>query len=429
MLPLALLAAVLVGAVLPAVHQAYALQQRAAEAAAWAGQIATVLTPIARRRPTLWAFDDVLLRAALAARTPGSSVRIDVPSADAVFEVPGSGGPEIGRWAAIRVDGRAVGRVRVGVDARATWRAVQIWWGAAAPLGVLLGALLFWVPVRTVRRADERDAALWEALEAANATLEGRVADRTEALRALSARLLEVQEEERARLSRNLHDELGQTLTALRLHLTALDLRVEGPAAAEVAAALGALDDGVEQVRRLAHDLRPPALDALGLPAALASHAERWAETAGLELELDIDDGAPDADAAEVVFRVAQEALTNIARHAEATRGAIVCGPADDGWRLVVEDDGRGLPAWRGSVGPGGQDGPDAPGGENPDPRPLDARSAEGRSSGGLGLLGARERVEGAGGYLDLERGARGGVRITVWVPDEGTDEDEEAHR
>ena len=139
-------------------------------------------------------------------------------------------------------------------------------------------------------------------------------------------------------------------------------------------------------VRHLAHRLRPAALDGLGPMAALRGHAERWAETVGAEVALDLCSEDVPASAGEVFFRVAQEALTNVARHAAARHVRVSVGPFDDGWRLVVEDDGVGL----------------------------------NRASGtrrGLGLVGARERVERAGGYLDVEASTPHGTRLIAWHP------------
>ena len=130
---------------------------------------------------------------------------------------------------------------------------------------------LFFLPVLTVRRGDAVNTELWSALEASNALLESRVEARTGALeetqmelRELGARLVAVQVEERARISRDLHDELGQSLTALRLRLSAAEavLPEGNPASDHLTAAITAVDEGIDQVRGLAHNLRPPALEA-----------------------------------------------------------------------------------------------------------------------------------------------------------------------
>ncbi len=401
MLPLALLAGAVVGGVVPFFYTRQVVAERAGEATAWARQLADRIEGLARTRPTLWSYDRLTLDA-LAAPLLGppvdARVRLDTHSHPAIYEAGEPHPDAVGGWAVVRRGARPIGRIRVELPAPRG--PVAVWIGAPL-VGLALAAGLFFLPLAAVRRGDERNAELWRALVEANASLEARVEARTAELRrretelqALGARLMAVQEEERARISRDLHDDLGQVLTGLRLRLTALEAALAGAHQAHLTAALAAVDDGVEAVRRLAHDLRPPALDALGLLDAIDSHARSWAAMAGLEVELALESVQPDANAAEVLFRVCQEALTNVARHADAARVRITLGPADDGWRLEVEDDGRGF------------NGADAPG----------------EGGGGLGLLGARERVERAGGYLDLEPGTRsdgtaGGARVVAWLP------------
>lgn len=390
--PLALVAGLLVGVALPAIYRHLGLQERAGQAQVWAREVANKLEARAVDRPLLWAYDQPTLQAITRPIVGGAifgTVRIDTPRADGVFRsgVPRPG--EVAGWAVVRNGGRIVGRVEVRLSAESIRQRAVALWIVAALVGLMLAAGLFLIPLAAARRADDNNAALWYALETANATLEARVAERTAALRELGARLVAVQEEERARISRDLHDDVGQTMTALRLRLTALDATLpdDAPARAHVEVALAAVDAGVEQIRRLAHNLRPAALDGLGLVAALRDHATHWAEAAGVHLHLDLAEGEPPPAITDVLFRLAQEGLTNIARHADATTVWICFGPADDGWQLVVEDDGRGL-----------------------DP-------ARPKSSGGLGLVGARERVEQAGGYLDVLARAGGGVRLVAWLP------------
>lgn len=400
MAPLALVAGVIFGAVVPAVYQTFALRARSAEARVWAQDAAATLERQARLRPALWPYDVPALLAAtdVVVRSPVfGRVRVDARR-ERVFESgPAHRPDEVSGWAPVLATGRVAGRVEVRLDASGIRASAKLLWAAALLGGVLLALALYFVPVVTVRRGDARDAELWSALENANATLEARVAERTAELSAreaelsaLGARLVQVQEEERARISRDLHDELGQTLTGLRLRLTTLSsvLGEAHPGNVHLDAALGAVDEGVEQVRHLAHRMRPAALDGLGLSAALRGHAEQWAANAGVRLVEALDDAEPPPEHAEVFFRVAQEALTNIARHAGARTVTLTLGPFDDGWRLVVEDDGRGLPP----------------------PAPARRR--------GLGLVGARERVEQAGGYLDLEPATPSGVRVVAWLPE-----------
>ena len=399
MWPLALVAGGVFGVVLPATYQSLAFRERSREAALWAGDVARRVEGLARERPVLWAYDQARLRVVTAevlAAPLSARVRIDAQR-DAMF-IAGHDEPrgvEAAAWAVVRVEGRAVGRVEVRLPAEHIAASAARLWLAALAGGALLAAALFFLPLRTVRRGDARDEALWRDLQDANATLEARVASRTAELSAreaelsaLGAQLVAVQEEERARISRDLHDDLGQVLTGLRLRLSALGhtLGDTHPGQVHLTAAVEAVDEGVEQVRHLAHRLRPAALDGLGPMAALRGHAERWAETVGAEVALDLCSEDVPASAGEVFFRVAQEALTNVARHAAARHVRVSVGPFDDGWRLVVEDDGVGLNR--------------APG-----------------TRRGLGLVGARERVERAGGYLDVEASTPHGTRLIAWHP------------
>jgi signal transduction histidine kinase len=206
---------------------------------------------------------------------------------------------------------------------------------------------------------------------------EARVAleRRTAQLEELSAQLLRAQEEERRRIARELHDQAGQTLTALKIEL---DLEGRSEASARVAEVL-------RQVRDVSELLRPRALDDLGLATALRAMASDFAQRTQVQVDVLADEATRwPADVALALYRVAQEALTNVARHAGAKQAWVVLEHAGSEGRLVIEDDGRGM---------------------KPDLTPH------------LGLLGMRERVGGAGGTLELSRSARGGVRIEARVP------------
>ncbi len=390
MAPLALLAGVLVGALLPWVYSRFALAERRGEAAAFAQQVAQEVESLARERPHLWPYDEArllaisepLLQAPVRAR-----IRLDVAGADGVFSAGGDERiDEVSGWATVEVAGRPLGRVLTRLDASATRRAIWSTRLIGGVLGFLLALALFLLPVATVRTGDLRNQNLWRALADANTQLEFRVAERTAELKQLGARLVAIQEEERKRISRDLHDELGQTLTALRLQLTLAQSRSPPELRGQLESAIEVVDEGVEQVRSIAHTLRPPALDALGLPAALRSHAQRWAEAGAFGLNLEIEQFEPTERSAEVLFRIAQEALTNITRHAEATAARIVFERIDDGLGLLIDDNGRGF---------------------------------KGPRDGGLGLVGARERAEQVGGYLDVEQSPSEGTRIRVWLPED----------
>jgi PAS domain S-box-containing protein len=196
-------------------------------------------------------------------------------------------------------------------------------------------------------------------------------------LRALSRRLLGVQEEERARLARDLHDDVGQALTALKIQLESL-ARGDGPASGRVLECVDTTRHTLERVRQLSLSLRPLQLDDLGLVAALRSYLDRQASIGGLTPHFDAA-AAPREVPAEVetaCFRVAQEAITNVLRHARAANLWLRLSTAGARLALSVRDDGSGF----------------------------DLAAARRRSAAGasLGLVGMEERAALAGGSLEL---------------------------
>jgi PAS domain S-box-containing protein len=211
-------------------------------------------------------------------------------------------------------------------------------------------------------------------------------------LRELSARVLEAREEEKARLARELHDELGQLLTALKMDLSWLRERLAAADTARKADEMNALlDKTVMATRRISADLRPLMLDDLGLADAAAWLVEDFAKRSGVDCRIQL----PPGDALEqlskpvatALYRAVQESLTNIGRHAQA-RSAWVLFSAENGHiQVEIEDDGRGI----------------APG-----------DLAKARS---LGLKGMRERIAYLGGSLEIGPAPRGGTRIRLRVP------------
>ena len=204
-----------------------------------------------------------------------------------------------------------------------------------------------------------------------------------EMLRALARALLRTQEEERGRVAHDLHERVAQSLTALRL---GLDVSPIDAAGRERLRALAA--DVLGDVRRLALELRPTSLDTLGLEAALRACARDLRQRGGPEVEVCVALPAhlPSTDAT-LLFRVAQEALTNVARHARATRASVVVLGRDGAIDLVVEDDGAGFV---------------------PERLAPEART---------GLTAMRERVVGAGGWWSLEAAPGSGCRVHARLP------------
>jgi PAS domain S-box-containing protein len=214
-------------------------------------------------------------------------------------------------------------------------------------------------------------------------------------LRALTAYEHTVREEERARISREVHDVLGQALTALRMDAVRIERHLDGPreVLGERLAEMRALtEETIRTVRRIATELRPVLLDEVGLAAALVWQMQEYARRTGLDAVMSADDTIRFTDEqATALFRVFQEALTNVSRHAQASRVEGRLTREHDAGRSVavlrVRDDGRGI-------------------------RPEDL--AQQRS---LGLLGMRERVQPWGGTVAFEGGPGKGTTVVVRLP------------
>ena len=208
-------------------------------------------------------------------------------------------------------------------------------------------------------------------------------------LAALSSRLMSVQEEERRRLSRELHDELGQSLTAVMAYLWLVERQPPGDEAAlrsRIGEARHLVSKTLSAMRELSQLLRPSVLDDFGLVPSLDSHLKAFAERHQIATTFSADD-LPErlpADVEVALYRITQEALTNVARHAEASRVRVRLASVAGELRLEVEDNGVGLP--RG-----------------------------GASRPGTGLVGIRERARALGGTVAIS--SESGTRLTVRVP------------
>jgi signal transduction histidine kinase len=178
--------------------------------------------------------------------------------------------------------------------------------------------------------------------------LEEEVATRTEQLRNLSNRLQTVREEEKARIAREVHDELGQALTALKLDLAWVERRLQEPepeVQEKIQSLYALIESTIERVQTISAELRPRILDVLGVCEALRWQTGEFKERTGIECELTIlpDTLDLDAERSTTLFRICQEALTNVARHAEASRVEVRCEQLSDRVELEVKDNGRGI--------------------------------------------------------------------------------------
>ncbi len=213
------------------------------------------------------------------------------------------------------------------------------------------------------------------------------LAARNDELHALAARIFTVQEDERRAISRELHDDIGQSVTAIKLSAGNV-LGEPDPERRrdDLEDILLVADATLEKLRDISVLLRPPQLDALGLEAALRWHAGRMLRAPGMAVELDIAELAhrPSREVEQACFRIAQEALTNIVRHAGAQRVALRLLDDEDGLRLYVHDDGAGF-------------------------HPAAAK--------GLGVVIMRERAQVVGGHLTVSSAPHQGTRIDAWLP------------
>jgi len=212
-------------------------------------------------------------------------------------------------------------------------------------------------------------------------------------LRALAARLQTVREEERTRAAREIHDELGQVLTAIKLEFTALLGNLpadEGPIGQRSQSILRLLNQAFQSVRRIGTELRPAILDDLGLAAAVEWVAEEFQARTGTQVDVSLPgvDLALDRERATALFRILQETLTNVARHANATHVSVRLAEEDDNLTLEVRDNGKGIGEGQISAG------------------------------GSLGILGMRERVLLLGGTLTINGSLGNGTTVRVVIPD-----------
>jgi signal transduction histidine kinase len=327
---------------------------------------------------------------------------------------PQDGWTSLGRRRQVTFVGLAPGQYRFEVRGRDVFGA----WSTSPPLdfqvvppfwmtlwfrGLALAAVaalalaLHLVRLRSLRRRNAVLEQLEEQREQALARArrsQGELEEAYAGLRQLTRRLESAKEDERIRISRELHDEFGQTLTAAKINLQMLQSTAADPAVARrLEDSVAMVDDMIRQARDIARGLRPPLLDEAGLVPALEHHLKSLAERSGVRIELDAAPGVVTVPQGlnTTVFRVVQEAASNALRHAGAASIRVTLRDEPDALRLVIEDDGVGF-----------------------DPEAVSQRVKRGEH---LGLLGMTERVLNAGGTIDLVARPGAGSRIEVRVP------------
>jgi signal transduction histidine kinase len=250
---------------------------------------------------------------------------------------------------------------------------------AAVGLGIAAALLATWYVGRLEARIQEDHA---------------EVVRNKQQLQRLSGRLTRAQEDERRTIARELHDEIGQALTAVDVELAGAErsVRTDGPAAAALAEARSVTQRALAGVRDLSQLLRPSMLDDFGLPDTLKWYLRKFSDRTGIRTELignQLTNRLP-IDLEVCAYRTVQEALTNVSRHAQASACRVFVQRLSSSLVVTVEDDGRGLESER--------DGGDA-------------------RREGLGLIGIRERVVELGGTFRIEGKAGKGTRLTIELP------------
>jgi signal transduction histidine kinase len=222
-----------------------------------------------------------------------------------------------------------------------------------------------------------------------NADLDRRLRRRTDDLERLSGRMVAQHEEERRRLSLELHDETAQVFSAVKLQLGIVREEVPPPQAARLGRVMDLVDEGMASIRNVTDALRPSLLDDLGLLPALRALVTDFATRTGIPATFDGPEGLPPlADEAELaIFRAVQEGLSNVARHAESESARVRVWRADSDLLIEIADDGIGL------------------------------GSEAGAPEEHMGLAGMRERFAALGGTVDIDSGAAGGTRLQLRLP------------
>ncbi|MEO8340599.1 MAG: CHASE3 domain-containing protein [Nitrospirota bacterium] len=268
-------------------------------------------------------------------------------------------------------------------------------------VGVMMEIMILVWTAWQIRREITQRQQTEEALLRVHGELDLRIQERTKALvesnehlRELSHRLMNVQETERRRIAHDLHDEIGQSLTAMKLGLREVNSVLEsGSTASLLTDSLNILDQVIRQVRSLALNLRPSLLDELGLVPALKWYIKGQGERAGWETEYSAYEGnnplSPEIKI--TCFRIAQEALTNIARYAEATYVRVTLERQGDRLVLTIDDNGKGFN--------------------------VEQAKTRARTGSSIGLLGMEERARLVGGEMTITSSPKAGTRLTLNIP------------
>ncbi|HEY3444796.1 MAG TPA: sensor histidine kinase [Myxococcales bacterium] len=391
MLPLAALCALVVAAAPPLAYWAVARQKLEAQALSHAAGLAAAMRGLVARQPTLWRFDaDKVWQAAAPHRGQADVGEVRLTDCEGrtllAGDGPGrgAGGGPVG-WAPILSGGEAVAFVAVRMDPSAERGAALLIALFSGLLGLAMGVVLFRFPTRVVREQAGELSGSMARLRGAEQALTESNRELAARARHLSERVVGIQEEERRRIARDLHDSVGQTLTALQLELALARKETAAPGL-HLDDALRCSEEAVGEVRRVVHDLRPPELSTAKLAEILRAYAERFEVRTGTAASFRaVGDAEPSEEVATCLLRVLQEALTNVARHASAKEVGILLELGAEQALLEISDDGRGF----------------------------DAAAPK----AGNGLRGIRERCAFLGGTVEVVSQPDDGTRLLVKLP------------
>jgi len=423
--PLAVLVATVVATAAPAAS--FLLGRRALEiqTTAAARQVADVVRSDAELRPALWKYDALkLIQHLRSYEVEESIVRIDVVDARGVpidpidDDVVAMLRDEQLLWQSspVFVNNQRVAEVWVAMSTADLRRSTLLLFAIFGLLGATMAGIMYALPMRSVARAQAEIGALLDRLRGSqaelatlNESLERQVGERSselssaynqlqrkeQNLREVTSRAVELQEEERRQIARDLHDAAGQTLTAIRINLQLLADALARNAGSDAERELelarrttGLVDETVEEIRRAVQSLGASVLEDVGLVRAIERMCDDVSDRTGAVVEHHIVLDVPLPSVLETTcYRVVQEALTNVTRHARATHVEVDVEVDLDDLRVSIADDGRGF-----------------------NPGEVDA----GRSRG---LVGMRERVELLGGRLELSTRKGGGARVAATLP------------
>lgn len=255
-------------------------------------------------------------------------------------------------------------------------------------LAVFTGGFIF-----ALESSHQRDRMRARELEQSNAEL----MKQSEAVRELSSRLMSLQDDERRRIARNLHDSVGQLVVAATLHFSTIAAEVQkltpeaGKALSDAAALLHEIS---QEIRTISHLLHPPLLDEVGLESALRWYVEGFSERSRIAVQLEVPPGMRrlPQDFETPIFRIVQECLTNIHRHSGSQTASVCLEQSGTELRLQIRDEGRGIPAEK-----------------------LQFTGVAGGA--GVGLRGMQERVRELGGRLEINSRAGQGTTVRAILP------------